>query len=167
MSGENRALETARDADATELERFVRTEQRRYRCSVCGAVYEKEQHRDLCVAQHVMEWLSRDEIKRDEHAETESEPRLRSEAWKHFALKPGTVCTIHVGRNRIRCIVLAVDSNNIYALNVDNCALEIIAHGHFTRISIPPKPQQTQTLLSARRPISEILETVQRFLSGF
>jgi len=152
--------ETA-NINVSELERLQKDERKKYRCPVCGAVYEQEGLRDLCVAQHIQEWLGKGEVKAEEAKETAQEPRLKAEFWKKLRLKPGNIVTVHVGQNRIRGIVLAVDANNIYLLNIDNCALEIVGQGRYTRITIPPRPAQIRMVLQARRPVSEIMEALK------
>jgi hypothetical protein len=147
--------------NVSELEQLKRDEKKRYRCPVCGTVYEQESLRDLCVAQHIQEWLGKGEVKAEEAKETAQEPRLKAEFWERLRLKPGNVVIVHVGQNRIRGIVLAVDANNIYLLNIDNCALEIVGQGRYTRITIPPRSVQIRMILQARRPVSEIMEALK------
>ena len=152
--------------NVSELEALRKDERKKYRCPVCGSVFEREQDRDLCIAQHIMSWLPELEKNKEEVQETLSKPRTKPSALAKFLPKPGDVCIFYVGKNKVRGIVVAEDSNNWYVLNVDNLNREIIDKFRKIRVSVLTRDSAVGILLNAGRPLTAIQAELQKYLTG-
>jgi hypothetical protein len=130
---------------------------------VCGSIYEREQDRDMCMAQHIMGWLP--ELKKEferQEPQTRQFKALPSAAAKMLP-HPGDVAIFYVGRNTVRGIVVAEDHNNWYVLNIDNLNAETIDKYRKMRVCKLNENNAAKLLTNANVSVVTIYKELEKY----